>query len=105
MVDDPSPDVLLQVAIAARKIEGLDALPLLIAVLSRCGEDRLIPTIVWHNLHPLLPAQGGRFARLSAAVDLRTAPALAKLLPRAVDRMLGVPDADPEPVRAILGRL
>jgi putative heme-binding domain-containing protein len=105
MVDDTSPDVLLQIAIAARKIEGLDSLPLLLGVLSRCGEDKLIPAVVWQNLHPLLPAQGHRFARLGAAVDLRTAPALAKLLPRAVDRLLGEPDADPEPARAILERL
>ncbi|HEY2156507.1 MAG TPA: PVC-type heme-binding CxxCH protein, partial [Isosphaeraceae bacterium] len=105
MVDDASPDVLLQLAIAARKIEGLDALPLLIGILSRCGEDKLIPAVVWQNLHPLLPVQSDRFARLTAAVDLKTAPALAVLLPRAVDRLLGEPDADPEPVRAILGRL
>jgi putative heme-binding domain-containing protein len=105
MVEDASPDVLLQLAIAARKIEGLDALPLLVAILSRCGEDRLIPAIAWQNLHPLLPAEGERFARLTAAVDLGTAPALAKLLPRAVDRLLGEPEADPEPVRAILERL
>src|SRR5262249_8239386 len=42
MVDDTSPVVLLEIAIAARKIEGLDALPLLIAILSHCGEDKLI---------------------------------------------------------------
>jgi putative heme-binding domain-containing protein len=105
MVDDTSPDVLLQIAIAARKVEGLDALPLLIEILSHCGEDKLIPAIVWQNLHPHVSAQGDRFARLSKAVDLSTAPALAGLLPRAVDRILGEPDADLEPVRAILGRL
>ena len=61
---DQSPDVQLQVAIAARKIEGLDPLPILVEVLSACGEDKLIPSIAWPNLHPLLPGQGERFVRL-----------------------------------------
>ena len=41
-------------AIAARKVEGLDTMSLLLAVLGQCGEDRVIPGIVWQNLHPLL---------------------------------------------------
>jgi putative heme-binding domain-containing protein len=102
---DRSPDVQLQVAIAARKIEGLDALPVLVDVLSACGEDRLIPAIAWQNLHPLLPGQGDRFVRLIGRIDPPNAPALAKLLPRVVDRILGEPDADLHPVREILGRL
>ncbi len=105
MARDGSPDVQLQVAIAARKVEGLDPLPILVEVLSSCGEDRLIPTIAWSNLHPLLPDQGDRFVRLIERVDLRAAPALAKLLPRVVDRILGEPDSDLEPVRAIIERL
>jgi len=102
---DRSPDVQLQVAIAARKIEGLDPLPVLVEVLSACGEDRLIPAIAWQNLHPLLPGQGSRFVWLIGRADLRDAPALAKLLPRAVDRILGEPDANLGPVREVLGRL
>ena len=47
---DPSPDVQVQVAIAAKKIEGIDALPLLVAVAAKCGEDKIIPNIVWQNL-------------------------------------------------------
>jgi putative heme-binding domain-containing protein len=102
---DRSPDVLLQVAIAARKLEGLDPLPVLVAVLSSCGEDKLIPSIVWQNLHPLLPAGTRRLVSLAEAVDLRSAPALAKLLPRAVDCILGVADSDLEAVGSILERL
>ena len=102
---DPSPDVQLQVAIAARKIEGLDALPILVAVLSSCGGDKLIPSITWANLHSLLPDQGTRFVQLIDRVDLKAAPALAKLLPRVVDRILGDPDARMGPVRSIIERL
>src|SRR6185437_4480026 len=54
LAHDPSADVLLQVAIAARKIEGVDPIPTLLEVLSVCGDDKLIPVIVWQNLHPLL---------------------------------------------------
>jgi hypothetical protein len=59
--DDESPDVKLQVAIAARKIEGIDAMPLLVKVLASCGDDKLIPNIVWQNLHPMLEKDGDRF--------------------------------------------
>src|SRR5262245_2360173 len=95
LAGDRSPDVQLQVAIAARKIEVLDSLAVLINVLARCGPDKLIPYIVWPNLHPLLEQQGARFARQARAIDLNSAPALAKLLPRAVERMLSgsVPDS------------
>ena len=48
------PTCKLQVAIAARKIEGLDPLPVLVEVLANAGDDKLIPHIVWQNLHPLL---------------------------------------------------
>jgi putative heme-binding domain-containing protein len=102
---DSAPDVLLQVAIAARKIEGLDPLPVLVEVLAFCGEDKLIPSIAWANLHPLLPDQGVRFVRLIDRVDLKGSPALTKLLPRVVDRILGEPEAKMEPVRAIIERL
>ena len=102
---DTSPDVQLQVAIAARKIEGLDPLPVLVDVLSACGEDRLIPAIVWQNLHSLLPGEGRRFVRLIGKLAVADAPAIAKLLPRAVDHILGEPEADLRPVREILERL
>jgi putative heme-binding domain-containing protein len=105
LAHDAAPDVLLQVAIAARKIEEMDALPMLVEVLTSCGEDKLVPSIVWPNLHPLLPAQGHRFTQLIESVDLRAAPAIAKLLPRVVDRILGQPDSDSRPVCAIIGRL
>ena len=56
-----SPDVRLQVVIASRKIEGIDAIPLLVKILADCGDDKLIPQIVWQNLHPLLENEGPKF--------------------------------------------
>jgi len=114
---DPAPDVQLQVAIAARKVESLDALGVLMDVLAHCGQDKLIPLIVWPNLHPLLEDQSASFVRLAQKVDLKAAPGLVKLMPRVVERILSrrTPDTasvptllamvsglDPEQARACL---
>src|SRR5262245_12917358 len=61
LTNDLSPDVKLQVAVAARKISGLAPLPLLVDVLAKCGDDKVIPHVVWQNLHPLLEDQPGVF--------------------------------------------
>src|SRR4029077_6157516 len=61
---DSSPDVQLQVAIASRKIKTFDALPVLSDVLAHCGQDKLIPSIAWNNLHPLLETESARFVSL-----------------------------------------
>src|SRR5215471_2602849 len=57
---DAAPDVQLQVAIACRKIDGCDTLLVLVNVLNHCGQDKLIPAIVWPNLHPLLETKAIR---------------------------------------------
>jgi glucose/arabinose dehydrogenase len=85
--DDKAPDVKLQVAIAARKIEGIDAMPLLVKVLTSCGDDKLIPNIVWQNLHPMLEKDGDRFMKLAKEYDLKETPNLAKLMPRVIARI------------------
>src|SRR5437899_2951674 len=81
---DSSPDVQLQVAIASRKIQGFDALPVLGEVLASCGHDKIIPSIAWNNLHPLLETDSARFASLQK----RLSPALATLSPRIIERIL-----------------
>jgi len=57
--------------------------------LSAAGDDRLIPPIVWQNLHPLLEEQGDAFRALVEKTDLKKAPQVAAILPRAVERLLG----------------
>ena len=84
---DPSPDVQLQVAIASRKIKNCDALPVLIDVLNHCSHDKLMPAIVWPNLHPLLETNSGRFAELALSANALS-PALATLMPQIIDRVL-----------------
>jgi putative membrane-bound dehydrogenase-like protein len=85
---DSSPDVQIQVAIAARKLDGVDALPLLVEVLTRSGDDKLIPHIVWQNLHPLLESQSGQFLALVKKYDLKETPSLAQIMPRVTERIL-----------------
>jgi putative membrane-bound dehydrogenase-like protein len=105
LAHDPAPDVQLQVAIAARKVEGLDPLSVLVDVLAGCGQDKLMPLIVWPNLHPLLDEQGERFVRMTGRVELSAAPALAKLMPRAIDRVLARRPPDTSSAGALVERL
>ncbi|GIW92636.1 MAG: hypothetical protein KatS3mg110_0677 [Pirellulaceae bacterium] len=88
LAEDPSPDVQLQVAIAARKITGIEPLPLLVRVAAHCGDDPLIPAIIWQNLHPLLPGKGEVFLREVRRYDVAQSPALKQILPRATERLL-----------------
>ena len=103
---EASPDVQLQVAIASRKIEGLDALPVLVDVLAHCGHDKLIPAIAWTNLHPLLETDGARLAALlkesAPPQPGSAAPAIGTLLPRMIDRILGARSLDAPAVAALI---
>jgi putative membrane-bound dehydrogenase-like protein len=83
-----APDVKLQVAIAARKIDGLDPLPTLVEVLAHAGDDPVIPHIVWQNLHPLLATRSEDFLAEVKKYDLKATPSLAKLMPRVTERIL-----------------
>jgi putative heme-binding domain-containing protein len=104
LADDPSPDVKLQIAIAAPRLDGVDPLPVLLHVLNTCGDDKLIPHIVWQNLHPLLEDRAADFLKL-AEKDLPRSRNLAALMPRVIDRILGSRKADPGVVVSLLGIL
>ena len=105
LAKDISPEVQLQVAIAARKIEGVDAISVLIDVASACGQDELIPHIVWQNLHPLLEKQGERFSTALERVGDNPGPGLLVLLPRALERLMSGAQPDAIAVTALLKRL
>jgi putative membrane-bound dehydrogenase-like protein len=105
LASDPSPDVKLQVAIAARRIEGLDALPALAQVLANAGNDRLLPPIVWQNLHPLLEERGEAFIHALQKIDFKRAPALAHFLPRLVERTLAARQMNGEVISRLLSWL
>ncbi|MES2790663.1 MAG: PVC-type heme-binding CxxCH protein [Planctomycetota bacterium] len=85
---DKSRDVQLQVAIAAMKLDPANPAGLLLDVLANCGDDPLIPQIVWQNLHPFLEDHATEFIDHLAtrnAID-RTNSGL--ILPRAFERIL-----------------
>ena len=105
LVADPDPAVRLQVAIAARKVEGLDPIGLLVESLAKAGDDPLIPHVAWQNLHPLLEDDGARFVAEVGPIDLKGAPALAALMPRVVGRLLARKDPDPAPLVALFAIL
>jgi putative membrane-bound dehydrogenase-like protein len=89
LAHDDARDVQLQIAIAARKIDGIDPLPLLVDVLAHSGDDEVIAHVVWQNLHPLLEERSGEFLKLAKNHDLKQTPNLAKIMPRVTERILG----------------
>ena len=102
---DPAPDVQLQVAIAAAKLDAVDTVATLVGVLNHCGDDKLIPQIVWQNLHPRLEAEGGALADVVAGGDLSSMPNLVSLMPRIVERTLAVAEPDLENFAKLFGLL
>ena len=107
MATDPSPDVRLQVAIASRKVDGLDSRSLLATIVAGSGEDELIPRIVWRNLLPDLGDGNGarRFLGALPETPLDESPGLVALLPRLAARVLDAEPPDYEAVASVLGRL
>ena len=95
---DPSPDVQLQVVIASRKIQNFDALPAISEVLEHCGHDKIIASIAWNNLHPLLETEAARFVSLQKQLS----PAVAALSPRIVERILAAQRPDLSAVAAMI---
>ncbi len=87
LASDPQVEVQLQVAIAAGKFEHIDPLKTWLTVLSACGDDPLIPHIVWQNLHPRLPQQAERLLELVESIDLEKAPGLAAMLPKVAEKL------------------
>jgi putative membrane-bound dehydrogenase-like protein len=103
LVHDKHPDPKLQWAIAARKVKGVDAMGTLLDVLREAGDDKLIPHIVWQNLHPLLESDNDKFL---ANVKSRGLHAnIAALLPRVADRLVGAPKVPPTAIADLLKQL
>ena len=79
----------LQVAIAAKKFDGVDPFPVYLHALDACGDDKLIPPIVWQNLHPLLEEKADAFLALLEKTELSKSPNLKAMMPRVIERILG----------------
>ena len=83
---DPSPDVQLQVAIAARKLDPENPASILLDVLANCGNDPLIPHIVWQNLNLTLEHGTTAFLNHVAQRTARDNINIGLILPRVVER-------------------
>ncbi len=105
MAGDEAAEVGVQVAIASRKLEGVDPLPTLVAVVDRARTDPILAPIVWENLHPILDSRGADFVALVSKVDLARSAQLAAILPRAVDRLLGGTRPQPAPAVELVARM
>jgi hypothetical protein len=87
LASDESPDVQLQLAIAVGKFAGIDPLPVWLEILTNCGDDPLIPHIVWQNLHPHLPERAGELLASIETIDLANAPGLTAMLPKVAEKL------------------
>lgn len=102
---DTSRDVQLQVAICAKKIAPEAAMSVLLNILTQSGDDKIIPRIVWQNLHPMLETDPAGLMELLAGIGPGKGTNIEKIVPRAVDRILGRKEFDPVPVARLLGLL
>ncbi len=80
-----SPRVQVQLAITAPKLDGLATVPTLMSVLDRCGDDPLIPHIVWQNLLPHLQDDANLYFSLAAQSKFAESKNVIALLPRVLD--------------------
>jgi putative heme-binding domain-containing protein len=101
LANDLWPEVRLQVAIAAHKLDGIDPLLLLLAVQQSSFRDPLIARIVWQNLLPLIEE---RQVELATKIKERegSGPGLSKLIPRTIERLLGGPKTDAAVIATLL---
>jgi putative membrane-bound dehydrogenase-like protein len=90
---DGSPDVRLQVAIAAKKIDGVDPLPVLLDVLRFGQGDSLIPQIVWQSLQPLVEDRQEELARWLEQYRGKEI-GFSPLVPHVIERLVASPKAD-----------
>jgi putative membrane-bound dehydrogenase-like protein len=85
---DTNPDVLLQIAIAAPKIDQADSLLWLVHIAAVAKNDGLLPQILWQNIHPFIPSKSERILELIEAKDISKSPVLSELVPRISEKML-----------------
>ena len=82
---DAGPDVKLQVAIAARKIEGVEPSPVLAEVLRDLWRRPADSRHCLAKLAPLLERQSDEFLRAVRDTHLAASPGLARFMPRVLE--------------------
>ncbi|HTI52471.1 MAG TPA: dehydrogenase, partial [Planctomycetaceae bacterium] len=100
---DPSPDVRLQAVIGLSKLApNTRVIERMLAILERSADDPLIPRIVWQNLHPLLEERADEFLELLEQENRLSSPAVAALLPRIAERIMGRRNATGQSTASLL---
>lgn len=103
LAKDPSPDVRLQVTVAAPKLlREESSFRVLLEVLKSAGDDPLIPAIVWQNLSPLLERHSAAFVTLVKSNGPNYPAAVNAVLTRVAERLLETKSASVEPVAEIV---
>ena len=69
-----------------------------LTLLSHSDGDKLLPQIIWQNLHPRLEEQADAFVAILSESDFLKSKPVAELMPRVADRILGRQKFDAEPV-------
>jgi putative membrane-bound dehydrogenase-like protein len=62
------------------------------------GDDKLLPHIVWQNMHPRLEEHTDDFLAVLQEGEYLKQKHVANLMPRVTERLLGRKDPDPKPV-------
>ncbi|WDI40172.1 PVC-type heme-binding CxxCH protein [Bremerella sp. P1] len=102
LAHDESPDVRLQVATLAPQVDYLPTVPTLLEVLHHSQGDKLIPHIVWQNLHPRLEQETPKYLSLMQKAPFAQSEAALSLLPRAAGRILGTQGLSVEHVATLV---
>src|SRR5262249_33846371 len=100
---EQSPEVLVQLAIAAPKLGG-DPIPMLLAILAKSETDPsgLLPRICWRNLEPHL--DGRVAAMVHQLKDVKIPESvLNEIMPRVLDRCRAKQKEQPADLMAMLG--
>lgn len=102
LASDASPDVRLQVAIAASKMKDVDALSVLFEVVKNTEDDPLIPAIVWQNLAPRLENDSDRLLALFESAGPERSPAANAILSRTAEWILSSKSPNLEAVSKVV---
>jgi putative membrane-bound dehydrogenase-like protein len=95
---DPFPEVRLQIVIGLAKLKASQpVIEGLLTQLANSPDDKLIPHIVWQNLHPRLEDHGAELIEILQTKNYLRAKPVAELMPRIIDRILARRDANPRP--------
>ncbi|HWA99982.1 MAG TPA: dehydrogenase, partial [Pirellulales bacterium] len=86
-----APEVMLQQAIALAKHDRRSSVEHLVRIAEECGDDPLLPHIVWNNLLPSLTNGGDAFLVALRNAGGARAPALKQIVARALDPILSNP--------------